>query len=238
MGLEKTSVIGVGIYTRAEAARLLNVTQPRLRRWVLGYTYWLHRGQKGSLRKKPPVVPIDLPVIDNAVALSFVELMELRVVKAFVDKGVPLQRIRTAAELAMRDFSTKHPFASGRVFTDGKNIFKELAREADTSKVLELTQDRHLQIQSANLLAHFLDEISFSRETSLAHRWWPLSRAFPVVLDPKVAFGAPVVDGTAVRTDVVAGMAKASSKKSAADAYLLTEKQVGAAVEFESLLAA
>jgi uncharacterized protein (DUF433 family) len=236
--IKKATVLGVGIYSRAEAARLLKVTQPRLRRSVLGYTYWLHLGERESLRKKPPVVSIDLPVIDDAVALSFVELMELRVVKAFIDNGIPLQRIRIAAELAMQHFDTKHPFASGRVFTDGKNIFKELAREAETSQVLELTKDRHLQIQSAILLKPFLDEISFSSETSLAQRWWPLSRAFPVVLDPKIAFGAPVIDGTAVRTEVVAGMAKASSKKSAAAAYLLSEKQVGAAVEFESLLAA
>jgi hypothetical protein len=76
--IKKATVLGVGIYSRAEAARLLKVTQPRLRRWVLGYTYWLHLGERESLRKKPPVVSIDLPVIDDAVALSFVELMELR----------------------------------------------------------------------------------------------------------------------------------------------------------------
>jgi hypothetical protein len=114
--IKKATVLGVGIYSRAEAARLLKVTQPRLRRWVLGYTYWLHLGERESLRKKLPVVSIDLPVIDDAVALSFVELMELRVVKAFIDNGIPLQRIRIAAELAMQHFDTKHPFASGRVF--------------------------------------------------------------------------------------------------------------------------
>lgn len=233
--------MGIGFYNRAEAARLLKVSPSRLNRWIRGYTYKLrHDADAFSRRQKEPVVCIFLPPIDNVLALSFVELIELRVIKAFTDKGLPLQRVRVAAERAMEVFKTLHPFASRRVFTDGHMIFAELndSIASEMPNVIELTKGKHLQIHSGVLLEGHLDEISFNQDTLLADRWWPLSKDFPVVLDPKIAFGAPIVDGTATRTDVVAGTARAMSADAAANLYQLRKQQVEAALQFEDLLAA
>jgi uncharacterized protein (DUF433 family) len=243
--------LGVGFYARAEAARLLKVHPTTLNRWVRGYTYRLrHEGQVVETRKKQPVVRIYLPPIDNVLALSFVELIELRVIKAFIEKGLPLQRIRVAAERALEVFNTAHAFASRRVFTDGQTIFAELTAPTDSDgdyhttieagipNIIELTRNRHLQVHAGCLLEGHLDEISFSQETLLADRWWPLSKDFPIVLDPKIAFGAPVIEGTATRTDVVAGTARAMSSDAAANVYQLKKREVEAAVQFEDLLAA
>lgn len=178
--------------------------------------------------------------IDDVVALSFVELIELRVIKAFTDKGLPLQRVRVAAERAIQLFQTLHPFASKRVFTDGELVFAELGQSTRTDfpDVIALTKGKHLQIHSGMLLEGYLDEVSFSQETLLADKWWPLSKSFPVVLDPKISFGAPVIEGTATRTDVIAGTARAMSIDAAANLYQLQKKQVEAALQFEDLLAA
>jgi uncharacterized protein (DUF433 family) len=237
--------LGVGFYTRAETARLLRVHPTTLNRWVRGYTYKLrHEGQVVETRTKQPVVQIYLPPVANVLALSFVELIELRVIKAFIQKGLPLQRIRVAAERALEVFNTAHAFASRRVFTDGQIIFAELTAptvptaEAGIPNVIELTRNRHLQVHAGCLLEGHLDEISFSQETLLADRWWPLSKDFPIVLDPKIAFGAPVIEGTATRTDVVAGTARAMSSDAAANVYQLKKREVEAAVQFEDLLAA
>jgi len=181
---------------------------------------------------------VDLPTLENTLALSFVELMELRVVKSFLDRGISLQRVRIAAERAMELFNTAHPFATRRVFSSGKTIFAELVKGMEDTDIVELTKDRDLQIYSGVLLSKYLDEISFSDKTLLANRWWPLSKQFPVILDPKIAFGAPVVEGTAIRTEVVAAMAKATSTDVAANVYQLTKRQVQASVQFEDLLAA
>ena len=203
-----------------------------------GYTYWLRHPNETETKNAPPVIQTDIPLIDHIRALSFLELMELRVVKAFIDKGVSLQRVRTAGRLATEDFETRHPFASRRVFTDGRNIFAELTRGVDTPDVVELTPSHHLQIQSGHLVSPFLEEIAFSEETSMAQRWWPLSRNTPVVLDPDVCFGAPVIDNTGVRTEIAAGMVKATSVEATADAYGLNAKEVHAAVKFENYLLA
>jgi uncharacterized protein (DUF433 family) len=233
---EAISLLGVGFYIRAEAARLLKVHPARLNRCVHRYTYRIREESKDIKKYQRPIVRVDLPTVDRITALSFVELMELRVVKSFIDRGISLQRVRIAGEQAMKFFNTPHPFATRRVFSGGKSIFAESG--ADIPDVVELTKNRDLQISSGVLLAKYLDEISFSDKTLLADRWWPLSRQFPVILDPKIAFGAPVVEGTATRTEIVAAMAMAASTDVAANVYQLTKRQVQAAVQFEDLLAA
>lgn len=230
---------GIGIYTRPEAARLLGMTPNRLRRWVSGYTYWL-RYEDGAeaLRRRPSVIKTDLPPLDDSIALSFLELMELRVVKAIVDKGVPLQKVRAQADLASQRFRTEHPFASQRVFTDGKDIFSALADAVDPPNVVRWRDKDIDQVVSGAVFEQFLQEIEFDQQTALAHRWWPKGRSFPIVLDPRIRFGAPVIEGTAVRTSVVARMASKGTTEEAAVAFELQLGQASAAVEFERELVA
>lgn len=229
---------GTGVYYRAEAARLLRMTPSRLRRWVSGYTYWLRYQLQPKRRRQPPVVKTDLPELEGLVALSFLELMELRIVRAFVDRGVPLQRVRKAARLASIHFGTEHPFASRRVFTDGSSIFTALTPSGSDHRLIELARDTHLQILFGEVLEPFLEEIDFDNSTALAFRWWPLGKDRPIVLDPRIAFGAPIVAGTRVRTDTVQGATERTAHAAVAEAFQISEKQVAAAIEFESQLAA
>ena len=215
------------------------MTPARLRRWVGGYTYWLREATDSRVkRQRPPVIKTDLPVIDRTIALSFLELMELRVVKAIVDSGVTLQHVRAAAELAADYFRTDHPFASRRVFTDGKAIFSAITEDATAPDIVKWSAKEIEQIISGVVFANFLHEIEFDERTSFAYRWWPLGRHEPVVLDPRVSFGAPVIEGTAVRTAVVARLASYLSPEDAAVAYELEMRQVQSAVRFEDQLLA
>lgn len=228
---------GIGIYPQPVAARLLRLSSGRLRRWVGGYTYWMRESSSGRVRRQQrPVIQTDLPPVDGRVALSFLELMELRVVKAIVDRGLPLQRVRVAADLARSRFSTEHPFASRRVFTDGEAIFSAINDDPAAPDVVKWTRAEIDQVVSGGVLQQFLNEIDFDEKSSLAYRWWPLGRTVPVMLDPNVGFGAPVVEGTGVRTSVVARLARVSSVDEAAIAYELTRDSVEAALEFEGAL--
>lgn len=230
---------GIGIYARPDAARLLGMTPDRLRRWVGGYTYWLRNERSGrSQRRRPPVIHTDIPAIDGAVSISFLELMELRVVKAIVDRGVSLQHVRKAASLACRKFDTEHPFASSRVFTDGKHIFSAISDEPDAPNVVKWRESEIDQITSGRIFERFLKEIEFDAHTALAHRWWPLGKNTPIVLDPQVGFGAPVIEGTAVRTVTIARLARRETVAKAAVAFELESRQAKAAVDFEETLAA
>jgi len=230
--------LGVGIYSRAEAARLLHLTPQRLSRWVRGYTYWLKSGVPRRTHQ-PPVVHTDLPMIDGTVALSFLELMELRVVKAFVEsKGVPLQRVRVAAKRIAELFQTTHPFAHQRVYTDREQIYVALSGVGIRPDLLQVT-GRHetSQLIAGGIFERYLEEIDFEPGTALAERWFPLGRNVPIVLDPHIAFGAPVVAGTGVRTDILTLYAAGNPVPAVAKAFELEVPRVQAAIDFEIQLA-
>src|SRR5581483_1910712 len=230
--------IGIGIYSRPEAARLLGVTPSRLRRWVSGYTYQNREGTAPRSGKVPPVIRSTIPRLRGAVALSFVELMELRVVKALVNRGLPLQHVRRAATLAARTFSTVHPFASHKVFTDGTRVFAALTPGSTPSDLVALTPRDVQQVIAGSIFEPFIDQIDFDPDTALAARWWPLGRGMPVVLDPRIAFGAPVILGTRLRTQFIAGLAAHSAPEAVAHSYSVDLDAVRAASRFETMLAA
>jgi uncharacterized protein (DUF433 family) len=232
--------VGTGIYGRSDAARLLGVNASTLGRWVGGYTYH-PAGASGNLakRRKPPLINSDLPAIEDSVAVSFVELMELRVVKELIHSGVSLQAVRVAANLASQHFATAHPFASRRVYTDGRRVFAEVAGRSEAHPdFVELSRWKIEQVIAGGIFEPFLKEIDFDEVTSLAERWWPLGRDYPVVLDPAIAFGAATIAGTRTRTTTLARMAEHTSTEAAADAFAVDLRAAVAAVRFEAQLAA
>lgn len=232
-----TIPLGLGIYYPAEGARLLRLKPDALRRWAQGYTYWVpRRGKRGSSR---PIIQTDIPAIRGQRALSFLELMELRVVAALRVKGISLQRIRAAAQLGREALKTAHPFATRRIFTDGRTIFAQTAPPPDDDEaMIELAQDRDAQLIIADIVSPFLEELDFDAESGVASRWWPAGRRQPIVLDPRISFGAPTIKDTRIRTDAVAGVAEAESVAGAARAFALTELEVTAARDFERELRA
>ncbi len=236
MAKPRPRLLGVGLYTRADAVRLLKMTPSRVRRWLKGYSYRLAYTAEPQVRAQPPVVRTQLPRVAGSILISFLDLMELRVVKALIDQGLSLQHVRHIATLACKLFETPYPFASRRIFTDGEEVFASLSRGTDALLIELSTQ--HSQLIAAPIIEQYLTELDFDPQSALARRWWPLGRNVPVVLDPHVAFGAPVVAGTATRTDVVSGLAAVTDLERAADAYRLGRDSVEAAVEFESQLAA
>jgi uncharacterized protein (DUF433 family) len=236
-------LLGLGIYSQPEAAHLLKMTPSRLRRWVNGYTYWLSREASVTKRARPPVLQkSDLPIIRHAVALSFLELMELRVIRILVDElGVPLQTVRKKALDAQRIFATRYPFATRRVFAEGRRVFAGIVPgedETDVIEVAEIASGKTEQVQWAKLYEPVMREVQFDPETSFARRWWPFGPETPVVLDPSIMFGAPVIAGSRLRTAVAARMARVEGEEATAAAYRIPPQGVRAAVQFEKYLAA
>jgi uncharacterized protein (DUF433 family) len=230
-------LLGVGIYSRAEVARLLRLSPSRVSSWVRGYRYAWGPKERRRHGQQPAVVKTDIPTIDGSLSISFLELVELFVVKQFRDKGIPLQTVRVAWNHAAQAFQTSHPFADRRVFTDGGAIFMALRDDELWPDLLEVSSRREpFQIVAGPILRQSFDEIEFDDRTELARRWWPGGRGVPVVLDPAIAFGAPVIPGTRVPTAIIARYAETRAIDVVADAFELPSDQVSAAVEFERRL--
>jgi uncharacterized protein (DUF433 family) len=116
-------------------------------------------------------------------------------------------------------------------------VFASIDR-VDPSVVIELKPGRTMQVQWARLYEPVMREVQFDSTTSFAQSWWPLGVTRPVVLNPAVKFGAPVISGSRVTTSAVATMAALEGESAVAAAYRVSPEGVEAALEFEHYLAA
>lgn len=234
-----TIPLGVGIYQPVEAAHLLGMTPSRVRRWIKGYTYMLHGPQFDRKRRLGPVIGGDLPIVQRKAAVSFLELMELRVVRSLVDEyEIPLQTVRKLALRAKGEFHTQHPLANRNVYVEGRRVFAALTTNPEDRDIIELTKRGTQQVAWADVLRPFLRDVEFDKATSLAKCWWPMGREWPVVLNPSVAFGAPTIQGTRVRTTTAASMALTEQDSEVARSLEVTPRSVTAAIRFEQQLRA
>ncbi len=224
------SLIGVGIYGVTEAARLTGVPAARIRRWICGYRYATTVGQHDG----KPIVDRALPTIDSEVALSFLDLIEVKIANAFRNRKVSWKTIRAAAKNANELFKIDHPFANRRFKTDGRGIFTELRKSAGERSLVDITA-RQLVFRS--IVDPHLSDVEFDGEDRVT-RWWPLGTGGGVLLDPRRSFGQPIVRA-GVPTSAISRAFKAEKSIDAVALWFEIDKRaVRDALEFEEKLAA
>jgi len=225
-------LLGVGLYAKEEAARLLAVAPSTLRRWLVGYSYPL----KDKARGRQPAVVTGAGHAELKV-VTFLDLAELLVIKGFRKHGIPLQRVRAAAEQAARITGTNHPLAALRVVTDGRSIFADVPLHAGSGGMVSLTERG--QYVFVDAVEAYLRDLDFDPSTGMASKWWPRGRQGLVLVDPGIAFGAPHVVETGVPTSVVYELAQAGEElPGVATWFGLTPQQAEAAIRFEQELEA
>lgn len=222
------------LYPLTYAAALAGLDAQTARRWVHGYTY-THDGQH---RRSPPVMKVR-PNLDPANdRLSFEELLTLRLVRAFRKRGLGLRTIKRAAQAAVDRFGPGHPFVTRAFRTDGQAVFLALEKAGD------LTGEERILVHALTGQQQFVDlvEPSLFRDVvfvgDVPGEWFPLGKDHSVVLRPDRAFGAPHINGTGIRTDVVADAVAAeggndAARIAAAEWFGLTPDQVADAVTAE-----
>lgn len=212
------SPLQLGAYTLPDAARLLGLPLPRLRNWVVGRDEregFLHDGcGKGR-------------------TFGFLTLIELFTVAQLRANGVSWKTLRISrAELAKR-FSTEHPFALEGLLVTGGRLLKELGDET----LLELGAGGQTAFEK--VLTPFCHRLDFDKSTRLARRFYPTGEHRAVVVDPRHAFGRPVIDGTNVTTEALACLIRGGENiEDVAADFQLDVRQVTEAWDFEQRLAA
>lgn len=185
----------LGLYTVPEAARLASIPSRTLTNWVRGYRYPVD----GRLARARPV--IHPPKRD---ALSFVNLMEALALAGYREAGVPMQRVRKALDYAARlmDEPEPHILASERLLTDGKELFWKYQGRSRVRGPDLVNLSRQGQKVFPEAVMRYLRQVEWGSDR-FARRWWPGSEQGKghVVVDPRRAFGAPVIAGTGIRTE-------------------------------------
>jgi uncharacterized protein (DUF433 family) len=223
-------LVGIGLYTVPEAARLTRIPVPRIRRWLGGYRY--REGDRAHA--SPPLWQPEVPTFGSKVELSFRDLMELRFVHLFLDHGLSLQAIRRAIEKAVVMFGIDRPLSTQRFRTDGRTIFLEVAGEMDEPALFDLKRDQYL---FHRMVAPSFRDVDFA--AGLPTRWWPNSERKGIVLDPKRAFGRPILADSGIPAAALADAYKVGrSFKLVGLDFEVPEKAVREAVAFQERLAA
>lgn len=231
-------LLGIGLYTVSEAARLLSysarmpITGRRLSRWINGYKWY-----DPNRRVSGPVVPTDLVLAEQNV-ISFAIFCELLVVCAFLREGLRLPVIRATHEAARARCKDPHPFARGKFFTNGKDILRQLTPEEidPQSKVERVIEeiDRSQVVFDRFILPYYKD-MDYVKD--FAARYWPLGKASSIVIDPERAFGKPIENRSGIPTFALFGPTQAGEEpKAIADWFGIPAKAVSDAIKYEAAL--
>lgn len=214
------AIIGEGIYTPREAARLIGGTPQQVLRWT--------RGSGAS----DPIWKAHYQFLDDTTEVSFIDLIELRVVRGLLKLGASLQAIRYAIGVAKNKFGIDRPLSSVAFQIDGREILMD-AIERD-GELVSLSRQRPGQKVFRDIVAQSVSGLEY--DGSQVARWRPII-AKHVVIDPKRSFGDPIVDEIGVSTSTLykEWMSRPNFRKIAAQ-YEVKELLVRDAVKFEKAL--
>jgi len=221
-------LIGVGLYTPAEAGKLLGIPARKITRWLKGHVV--------DGKQYAALWSVQVSLGDDQIYLGFRDLMETRVVHAFIRNGVPPVRIRSAIELAREVIAKDHPLSTNRFKTAGREIFLQVIEmDEDGVERERLLNLFKRQYEFNGILDPILREVDFG-DDEYPSRWWPIGRRANIVVDPERSFGTPIDAESSVPTRVLAVAGANMGARPAARAYEVRETAVRRAMEFEETL--
>lgn len=213
-------------YTLAEAARYLRLPPATLRSWVLGRQY---PTAEGGVQFPPLIRPASrVPPL-----LSFSNLVEAHLLRSLrTDNGVPVKALRSALAYAQKELGIDRLLlrpelrtAAGKIFLDRYGELIELSASGQLA-MRRLFQEHVKRI-----------EWDFSR---FPVRLYPFQWATApteerqIVIDPRIAFGRPVVLRKGISTAVIAERIDAGeSVEDVAADYELGQSEVEQAIVYE-----
>lgn len=194
---------GIGVYTPAEAGRLIGTNAQSIRRWLYGYSYSHH----GPARSQGPLWEPEYGLDRDEQLLGFRDLIEARMVSKLRGAGLGLQTIRVCLKTAAEIAQDPHPFSSAYFRTDGQRLFLERLNDKGSHDVIDL---KTRQMAFPKIVAQSFLDLDFDDEK--ATRWFPLANSRIVVADPERSFGAPIVDQAGVPTKRIAQVYEAEGR--------------------------
>lgn len=213
-------------YTLAEAARYLKLPVATLRSWVAGRPY---PKAAGVGRFQPLIHPPSSP----PPMLSFWNLIEAHVLRSLrTSHGVALKQVREALAYAQRKLGIQRLLLRKELRTDAGKVFLDRYGE-----LIEVSASG--QIAMRQLLEEHLKRVEWD-EWQFPVRLYPflsseaIVSARPIAIDPKIAFGRPIVVSAGVSTAAIAERIDANEtvEELAVD-YGLTPAEIEQAVLFE-----
>lgn len=186
-----------------------------------------------------------LPGHQKGQALNYLELVEVAFVAFFRNNGVSMQRIRDARDFCGQRINSERPFTEYAFKTEGMHMLLDfdqynsdnpferfIVKSSAPNDRVVVAADMHGQLAWEVLMGNKFAE--FDYEYELALRWHPAGYSSLVVIDPRHAFGAPIVDG--LPTWVIKGRYLArESFDDLVDDFDISEKAILDGLTFEGI---
>jgi uncharacterized protein (DUF433 family) len=183
-------------YTLAEAAHYLRLPAATLRSWVLGRQYPTAEG-RGEF---PPLLR---PASRRPPLLSFSNLIEAHMLRSLrTEHGVPVKALRGALAYAEKALGIDRLLLRPELRADAGKVFLDRYGE-----LIELSASGQLAMR--RVFDEHLKRIDWD-QSEFPRRLYPFLSAAapsderPIVIDPRIAFGRPVVQRKGVSTSAIA----------------------------------
>ncbi len=208
--------LGNGIYTVPDLALILQLPQPKVRRWLTDFYDQRLANNKERYSWG----------IGKGRATNFLTLIEFYIFYLLREQKIGANKILEAHKNMSRELKTPYPFASSKLLINKKDILYEVITDT------WVYADNSNQIIIHTLIENFFNKIDFS-DNALAERFWPLGKEHTIVVDPHHQFGQPVIDGTNINAASIYSMYQSGEPPATIGIlYDLTDEQINDAIAF------
>ena len=207
----------VGIYGVSEAARYINAADCAEEAYgvsLAGLTRWISRGMASPDRVR-------------GAALSFEDVISMRVVAALRGAGVGWKAIDSSKKRLREATGAERPFASERLWSGQGQVFEDWA-----SSLIDADKKGQAAVDMLRQRLIPANGLTFDDDSGMAASWTP---AEGVMLRPNIQFGAPCIPGTRIPTVAISSMVRGGDPKPfVAKSYDISMELVEAALDWES----
>lgn len=231
---KRTPIFDTPAYQPSEAARILNLPAATVKSWCFGQAYRAASGDKKLF--KPVVRPADM----HGKILSFANLCELHVLSVIRrHHRIPLQKVRDSVDYLRKQLGVDRPLIDREFHTNGIDLF---VRHASLLLNVSSEGQEALRGDFEQALARIERDNSgtpvrlfpFSRNSGSG-----ITQPKSVVIDPRLAFGRPILTRAAIPTQIIVDRFRAGdSLREMAKDYRVGEKEIEEALRFEQRRAA
>lgn len=209
--------IGEGIYTAADAARIMKIPYSQAKYW---FHYYL-KNKLTAIEKHQYYF-----AVENIIAVNFLTLMEMYVFYQLKERGVSSRSIREAHSTMSKLLDTPYPFANEAVLLLGKkNLYFDFHGDITSS-------NKSLQYAFPQVVIPFSEKIEFDNN-GIVTKYYPLGKKKTIVVNPANQFGQPVIEGTNILAETIYMLRKGKeSEKSISELFGISRKNIRDAVAF------
>ena len=163
----------------------------------------------------------------NEVALTFLDLVSLRLISVLRAHGITSAEIRRTHRGLQEARGWTHPFTMEPIWISGLGIY---IREHDLPAKLDRNKNWQAALDFMELYIGPIHRLAFD-EDEQAVSWEPVDG---IVLDPKISFGEPCLSGTRIATQTLWALhAAGDPAERIAEAYGLPVDKIEAALTWE-----